>query len=181
MGGGGGGAESLSFWRKWENQSYIKQQKIYECFRFPNPTLVFAPTLNILLWNVSKILLNMLKNGGKYSEKCNFYIKYFDKIICRPTISSFYRNLCWNTHIFFALLALSWETLVLPYANKQISMCIRKVWSVLCCRYVYWLGLGRVEILYPGTPSLYYLRVPVTIAFWVCPQLENIHLNENNK
>ena len=24
-------------------------------------------------------------------------------------------------------------------------------------------------------------RVTVTIAFWVCPQLENIHLNENNK
>ena len=37
-------------------------------------------------------------------------------------------------------------------------------------------GMGRDFV--PGYPSPYYLRVPVTIAFWACPQLENIHLNE---
>ena len=24
-------------------------------------------------------------------------------------------------------------------------------------------------------------QVPITIAFWTCPQLENIHFNENSK
>ena len=52
----------------------------YVCFRFPDPTLVFAPTLNILLLIVSKILSNMLINGEKCSEKCNVHINYFDKI-----------------------------------------------------------------------------------------------------
>ena len=37
----------------------------------------------------------------------------------------------------------------------------------------------------PRYPSPYYPQVPgyvlVTIAFLACPQLENIHLNENNK
>ena len=55
---------------------------IYVRFRFPDPTYVFAPTLNILLWIVSKMLSNLLKNGEKCIEKCNFYIKYFDKIKC---------------------------------------------------------------------------------------------------
>ena len=40
-------------------------------------------------------------------------------------------------------------------------------------------GTGRDSV--PGYPSPYDLRVPVTIEFWACPQLENIHLNENNK
>ena len=44
-------------------------------------------------------------------------------------------------------------------------------------------GMGRDFL--PGYPSPYYPWVPgthyVTIAFWACPQLENIHLNENNK
>ena len=31
---------------------------------------------------MSKILSNMLENGRKCYEKCNFYIKYFDKIKC---------------------------------------------------------------------------------------------------
>ena len=43
-------------------------------------------------------------------------------------------------------------------------------------------GTGRDFV--PGYLSPYYLRVPgvpATIAFWACPQLENIQLNENNK
>ena len=40
-------------------------------------------------------------------------------------------------------------------------------------------GMGRDSV--PGDPSPYFLRVPVTIAFWACPQLQNVHLNETNK
>ena len=40
-------------------------------------------------------------------------------------------------------------------------------------------GMGRDFV--PGYPSPYYPRVLVTLAFWACTQLENIHLNENNK
>ena len=44
-----------------------------------------------------------------------------------------------------------------------------------------WAGTGRDFVT--GYLSLYYMYpwVPVTIAFWACPQLENIHLNKNNK
>ena len=41
-------------------------------------------------------------------------------------------------------------------------------------------GTGRDFV--PTYPSHYYPQVPITITFWSCPQLENIHhLNENNK
>ena len=48
----------------------------------------------------------------------------------------------------------------------------------------YLIGLEQVEILYPGTRVPITCRYPgttVTILFWESPQLENVHLNENNK
>ena len=48
------------------------------------------------------MLSNLLENGGKYIEKCNFYIKYFDKIKCyadRPYLV--FSELKPETHIFF--------------------------------------------------------------------------------
>ena len=46
------------------------------------PYLGFCPILNILLWILRTIQSEMLQNQGKYSEKCNNYIKYFCKIKC---------------------------------------------------------------------------------------------------
>ena len=46
----------------------------------------------------------MLKNGRKYIEKCNSYIKYFDKIKCyadRPYLV--FSELKPETHIYFLL------------------------------------------------------------------------------
>ena len=54
---------------------------VFMCFQVSRPYLGFATTLNILLWIVSK-MSNLLENGEKCIEKCNFYIKYFDKIKC---------------------------------------------------------------------------------------------------
>ena len=48
------------------------------------------------------MLSNLLENGEKYIEKCNFYIKYFDKIKCyanRPYIV--FSELKPETHIYF--------------------------------------------------------------------------------
>ena len=86
--------------------STIRPPKIYECFRFPDHTKVYAPTLNILLWIMSQMLSNLLKNGGRCTEKCNFYMKYFDKMKCyadRPY--RFFSELKPETHIslFLAL------------------------------------------------------------------------------
>ena len=66
------------------------------------PTLLrFSPTLNILLWILRKIQSKMLKNQGKYSEKCNIYIKYFCQIKCyadRPYLV--FTELKPETHIY---------------------------------------------------------------------------------
>ena len=46
------------------------------------------------------MLSNLQINGGKCIEKCNFYIKYFDKMLCWLTIPIFFRAETWNTYIF---------------------------------------------------------------------------------
>ena len=48
------------------------------------------------------MLSNLQENGEKYTEKCNFYIKYFDKIKCyadRPYLV--FSELKPETHIYF--------------------------------------------------------------------------------
>ena len=60
-----------------EELRHNRAEKYICVFQVSGPYLGFAQTLNIL-WIVSKILS---KNGIKCYEKCNFYVKYFDKII----------------------------------------------------------------------------------------------------
>ena len=43
-----------------------------------------------------------------------------------------------------------------------------------------WSRAGTGRDFVPESLLLAGTRVPVTIAFWAFPQLENIHLNENN-
>ena len=81
---------------------FIGKAKTKYVFQVSWPYLGFCPTLNILLWIVSKMLSNLLENGEKYIEKCNFYIKYFDKIKCyanRPYLV--FSELKPETHIYF--------------------------------------------------------------------------------
>ena len=42
------------------------------------------------------------------------------------------------------------------------------------------LGLGQVEVLHRVPDALLY-AVPIIMAFKACQQLENIHLNKNDK
>ena len=84
----------------------VKAKKKICVFQVSRPYLCFCPTLNILLWIVSK-MSNLFENGGKCIEKCNFYMKYFDKIKCyadRPCLV-FFRAETWNTYIFFFFFA----------------------------------------------------------------------------
>ena len=61
------------------------------------------------------------------------------------------------------------------YIHRSVSV-RRSVSDFVDSLFKHWypVGLGWVKILYPSTELLSH-------AFWVCPQLENIHLNENNK
>ena len=59
------------------------------------------------------MLSNLLENGEKYIKKCNFYIKYFDKI---KYYAYFFQG--WNlkhTYIFFGL---SYDGRIKSFAAK---------------------------------------------------------------
>ena len=65
---------------------------------------------------------NLLENGEKYIEKCNFYIKYFDKIKCYGDLPYlFFSELTAETHIYFFFLALP----------LSLEFCLHK-WTSMC-------------------------------------------------
>ena len=78
-------------------------------FQVSRPYLGFCPDPKHLIVNCEQ---TVVKFAGKWSKmnkkkkkkkKCNFYIKYFDKIKCyadRPYLV-FFRAETWNTHIYF--------------------------------------------------------------------------------
>ena len=73
---------------------------IWKCWRRGWQMPAYTISSPMSLW------LRWAKNGGKCSENCNLYIKYFDKIKwwCRPNIPSFFQS--WNlkhTYVFLAL------------------------------------------------------------------------------
>ena len=60
------------------------------CFRFPDPTLVFADPKHFIV-NCEENVIKFAGKWGKMFETCKFYVKYFDKIKCnadRPNITS---------------------------------------------------------------------------------------------
>ena len=106
----------------------IMPKKIYVCFRFPDPTKVFAPTLNSL-WIVGKILSNWPENVLKnaISNKIFRQIK-----MCRPSIPSFFKAETWNTHIYLFWPYSYWTSpnfyfRALKDAEKAISLA--KTWA----------------------------------------------------
>ena len=105
------------------------------------------PTLNILLWIVSKILSNLLKNGKKCIEKCNFYMKYFDKIKCyadRPYL--FFSELKPETHIYIFLALLQKRGLCAMNERDLKLMCkeIKGFYSL-----IQWQIVEITAILWP--------------------------------
>ena len=69
---------------------------MYVCFRIPRPYIHvgFCPDPKYFIVNYEQNVVKLLKNGGKCIEKCNFYMKYFDKIKCyadRPYLVFFFR------------------------------------------------------------------------------------------
>ena len=59
---------------------YLWPKKNICAFQVSQPYLDFCPNPKHFIVNLSKMLSDLLKNGGKCIEKCKFYIKYFDKI-----------------------------------------------------------------------------------------------------
>ena len=59
---------------------FYKAKKKYICvFHVSRSYLGFCPDPKHFISNCEQ---NVVKNGGKCTEKYNFYIKYFDKINC---------------------------------------------------------------------------------------------------
>ena len=94
------------------------------------------------------MLSNLGGNGGKCIEKCNFYIKYFDKIKCyanQPYLV-FFRSETWNTHIFFLWPNLiraetrSTHILFLPLQKQNFltikSQCVCVI-LIMCMQYLF--------------------------------------------
>ena len=51
-------------------------------FQVSRHYLGFCPDPKHFIVNCEQILSNLLENWGKCIKKCNFYVKYFDKIKC---------------------------------------------------------------------------------------------------
>ena len=51
-------------------------------FQFFRPYLGFCPDPKHFIVNCEQNVVKFAGKWGKYIEKCNFYIKYFDKIKC---------------------------------------------------------------------------------------------------
>ena len=69
-----------------------KAKKIYVCFRFPDPTYVFGPTLNILLcWKKKKRKKKKWKKKNKEKNKCAVVTKHTAQFFpCGPFLFRFF-------------------------------------------------------------------------------------------
>ena len=71
-------------------------------FLVSRPYLSFCPDPKHFIVNFEQNVVKFAEKWGKCIEKCNFYIKYFDKIKCyadRPYL--FFSELKPETHIYF--------------------------------------------------------------------------------
>ena len=92
------------------------------------------------------MLSNLGGNGGKCIEKCNFYVKYFDKIKCcasQPYLV-FFRAETWNTHIFFLwpnLIRAETRSTHILFLQKQNFLTIKSqcvcVILIMCMQYLF--------------------------------------------
>ena len=79
-------------------------------FQVSRPYLGFCPNPKHFIVNCKQNVLKFAGKWGKCIEKCNFYIKYFDKIKCYADRSYlvFFRAENWNTHIYIFFFCLKY-------------------------------------------------------------------------
>ena len=65
--------------------------------------------------------------------------------------------------------------------SKMLQQHLMHTYFWLFSNFIIFNRAGTGKDFVPGYLSSYYPRVPITTAFWVCLQLENTNLNENNK
>ena len=83
--------------------------KKYVCvFQVSRPYLGFCTDSEHFIVNCEQNVVKFAGNWGKMYWKMLFLYKIFrqNKMLCRPTILSFFRAETWNTHIFFFFFAL---------------------------------------------------------------------------
>ena len=115
----------------------LSQKKKYVCFR--------CPDLKHFIVNLSKMLSILLKNSEKFIEKCNFYIRYFDKIKCysdQPYLV--FSELNPETNIYFFGLKSVWGLSTCHYAGNVFpGKIVKKFWQLT------WNTQTQTEKLYP--------------------------------
>ena len=123
------------------------------------------------------MLSNLGGNGRKCIEKCNFYIKYFDKIKCyvnQPYLV-FFRAETWNTHIFFLWPNLiraetrSTHILFLPLQKQNFltieSQCVCVI-LIMCMQYLFQRA-NRTPHPHPHAPQTNKKNsLPVRVSVW---------------
>ena len=71
--------DCFGFWSLPIHILYIHKAKKICVFQVSRPYLGFCPDPKHFIVSCKHNIFEYGKNGGKYSEKCNFYIKYFAK------------------------------------------------------------------------------------------------------
>ena len=98
----------------------IRQKKKICVLQVSRPYLGFSPDPKHFIVDCEQIVVKFAEKWGKCIEKCNFYIKYFDKIKCyayRPYLV--FSELKPETHIFFIIFFFRPNLYVLTMLYKQ--------------------------------------------------------------
>ena len=126
-------------------------------FQVSRPYLSFCPDPKHFIVNCEQNVVKFAEKWGKMNWKMQFLYQIFwqNKMLCRPTIPSFFRAETWNTHIYFLF-----GLMTCKIANEQRNSHIK------CCKYadglVKWsmleqetFGLSELLIVwYPTCPCL---------------------------
>ena len=103
----------------------IRQKKKYICvFQVSRPYLGFCPDPKDFFVNCVQNVVKFTKKCRKMYWKMQFLYKIFqqNKMLCRPTIPSFFIAETWNTHIFFCLILGSYKGINYPQCYLKIFM-----------------------------------------------------------
>ena len=103
------------------NSQFSWGQKNMCVFQVSRSYLGFCSDPNTLLWIVSKMLSNFLENGGKCIEK----IFWQNKMLCRPTIPSFFIA---ETHTY-----MFWPDAILNRGSISIIKWTLKLKNIITC------------------------------------------------
>ena len=115
------------------DKSMVRPKQNICVFRVSRHYLSFCPDPKHFIVNCEQNVVKFAEKWEKMNWKMQFLYKIFwqNKMLCRPTIPSFFRAETWNTHIFL------FRLMTCKIANEQRNSHIK------CCKYAD--GLVRSE------------------------------------